>query len=116
MGQEGMGWNGTGIERDWKGWCGISVVWYGVVWYGMVWYGMVWCGMVWYGMVWCAKACQVQRRAKCQGVCGKTGNKRHMHSDVGADTCDHCGGKSEQAWWVVGERPGAGLECVSGHV
>ena len=39
-----------------------------------------------------------------------------MHSDVGADIGDHCGGKGEQAWWVVGERLGAGLECVSGHV
>ena len=36
-----------------------------------------------------------------------------MHSDVGADTR---GGKGEQAWWVVGERLGAGLECVSGQV
>ena len=84
----------------------------------MVWYGMVWCGVVWYGMVWYG----VPRRAKCKDVprakacVARQATRRHMHSDVGADTGDHCGGKGEQAWWVVGERLGAGLECVSGHV
>ena len=164
-----------GIERDWKGWCGV--VWYGVVWHCVVWCGVVWCGMVCYGMVWCAKACPVQRRSKGQGVCAKTGHKE-AHAQrrwIGrggvvwygmvwfgmvwygvvwygmvwygvvwcAKACQvqrrsngqgvpmakacvagqatgrrmqsgHCGGKGEQAWWVVGERLGAGLECVSG--
>ena len=61
----------------------------------------------------------MRRRSNGQGVpmakaCVAT--RRHMHSDVGADIGDHCGGKGEQAWWVVGERLGAGLECVSRHV
>jgi hypothetical protein len=109
------------MHSDWEGWCGM--VWCGVVWHGMdVWYGVVWYGMVWHDMVWCAKASPVQRRSKGQGVprakacVARQATRGHMHSDVGADTGDHCGGKGEQAWWVVGERLGAGLECVSGHV
>ena len=175
--RKGGRWNGMGIERDWKGWCGVvwygvvwhcvvwcGVVWYGMVWYGMVcqgvpsakafqgprrvcqdrpqggtctatldwkgwcgmvwygvvWHGMVWCGVVWYGMVWCGMVCQGvpsaeafqwSRRSNGQGECGKTGN-REAHAQ--RRRSGHCGGKGEQAWWVVGERLGAGLECVSG--
>ena len=67
-----------GIERNWKGWCGV--VWYGVVWHCVVWCGVVWYGMLWYGMV-CqgvpsAKAFQGPRRV-CQdrpqgGTCTAT--------------------------------------------
>jgi hypothetical protein len=96
---------------DWKGWCGM-------VWYGVVWHGMVWCGVVWYGMVWCGMVCQGvpsaeafqwSRRSNGQGECGNEGN-REAHAQ--RRRSGHCGGKGEQAWWVVGERLGSGLECV----
>jgi hypothetical protein len=66
----------------------------------VVWYGMVWCGMVCQGVP-SAKAFQWPRRSNGQGVCGKTGTGRRMHSDVRADTAGERASK-HGGWWERG--------------